>query len=88
MSSKKIRNRKSDSGELRALNGESEITPELLMGEGLEIITEELIEQLVRDGSCDEQTLRECKAMGMRYCRSRNSFFSPPQFFGDISGMD
>jgi hypothetical protein len=53
----------------------------MLRGEDLEVLTDDLVEELVKAGSHDEKTLRGYQAMGWKYCRSRDSFFSPPEAF-------
>jgi len=47
-----------------------------------EQVTEELVSELVKNG-WSETEVRQFKELGMKYCRERNSFLSPPQSLCD-----
>jgi hypothetical protein len=59
----------------------------LLLGEGLEEITEALIQELLARGQFKEADMRGFQKAGFRYHRERNSFFSPPEGDGIFSGQ-
>lgn len=65
------------------LNVEGKVTPQMRkaadayfseMSGNLEVLTEELIAELVAKG-WEEQPLREAQAMGLKYSRKRNSLW-------------
>lgn len=67
----------------------------MLGGAGLEPITPELIEEMVRSGAwtpVEADNARTLAAQGFEYHRGRNSFFGPNEFgdgaFGDIDEYD
>jgi hypothetical protein len=69
---------------VRSINGkiEDDVTlRQIFLGEGWEVLTDELINQLVSDG-WDRAGLIEHQREGAYYCRPRNSIIYSPVFSG------
>jgi hypothetical protein len=52
----------------------------MLTREGLEPITDELIEEL-KSETLPKSALLQLQAEGYEYCKARHSFFGPPEVF-------
>ncbi|RJP95330.1 MAG: hypothetical protein C4518_01425 [Desulfobacteraceae bacterium] len=59
---------------------ESDFFKQVVLGEGNENITDELIIELIADNSFTEKDLRDYQQQGAKYCRPRKSFIFPPEF--------
>jgi len=68
-------------------NNVAPVSMEMLLGKGLEPVTEELIQELLKQGEFKEDDLRTFQEMNFRYSRERGSFFSPPEGTGVFSNI-
>jgi len=78
------RRRRAGLVQIRRVEGKLEDDVEIrqvFLGEGWEVLTDALIEELVKKGWARED-LVQSKALGFFYCRPRNSIVSRPEAVG------